>query len=69
MIIKHLVELETVINENVNIPQVQIIKAMSEQQRQEFFTEAATSLIADKLEDANEGNTWALLRIAEKESV
>lgn len=69
MIIKHLVELETVINENVNIPQVQIIKAMSEQQRQEFFTEAATSLVAGMLGDVNEGNTWALLRIAEKESV
>ena len=69
MIIKHLVELETVINDNANIPQVEIIKSMSEQERQEFFTEAATALIADKLEDANEGNTWALLRIAEKESV
>ena len=69
MIIKHIVELETVINDNANIPQVEIIKSMSEQERQEFFTEAATSLVAGMLGDVNEGNTWALLRIAEKESV
>jgi hypothetical protein len=69
VIIKHIVELETVINDNANLPQVQMIKAMSEQERQEFFTEASTSLVAEMLGDANEGNTWALLRIAEKESV
>ncbi len=69
MIIKHIVELETVINDNANIPQVEIIKSMSEQERQEFFTEAGTSLVARMLGNVNEGNSWAVLRIAEKESV
>ena len=69
MIIKHVVELETVILDNANLPQVEIIKSMSEQERQEFFTETATSLVAGMLGDANKGNSWALLRIAEKESV
>ena len=69
MIIKHIVELETIINEDIDNPQVQAIKAMPEQIRQQFFTEAATSFIADKLDNANAGNSWALLRIAEKESV
>ena len=69
MIIKHIVELETVINEDIDIPQVRAIKAMPEEVRQQFFTEAATSFVADQLGDANAGNSWALLRIAEKESV
>lgn len=69
MIIKHIVELETVILDNANLPQVEIIKSMSEQERQEFFTEAGTSLVAKMLGNINEGNSWAVLRIAEKESV
>ena len=69
MIIKHVVELETVILDNANLREVAMIKSMSEQERQQFFTEAATSLVAGMLGDANEGNSWALLRIAEKESV
>ena len=69
MIIKHIVELETVINEDIDIPQVRLIKAMSEQERQQFFTEAAISLVSDMLGDANEGNTWAFLKLTEKESV
>jgi hypothetical protein len=69
VIIKHIVELETVILDNANLPQVEIIKSMSEQERQEFFTEAGTSLVARMLGNVNEGNSWAVLRIAEKESV
>ena len=69
MIIKHIIELETVILDNANLREVAMIKSMSEQERQQFFTEAATSLVAGMLGDANEGNSWALLRIAEKESV
>ena len=69
MIIKHVVELETVILDNANLREVAMIKSMSEQERQQFFTEAATSLVAGMLGDANEGNSWALLRVAEKESV
>ena len=69
MIIKHIVELETVILDNSNEPSVLAIKAMSEQERQQFFTEAGTSLVAKMLGNVNEGNSWAVLRIAEKESV
>jgi hypothetical protein len=69
VIIKHIIELETVILDNANLREVAMIKSMSEQERQQFFTEAATSLVAGMLGDANEGNSWALLRIAEKESV
>ncbi len=69
MIIKHIVELETVILDNANLPEVEIIKSMSEQERQRFFTEAGTSLVARMLGNINEGNSWAVLRIAEKESV
>jgi len=69
VIIKHIVELETVILDNANLPEVEIIKSMSEQERQEFFTEAGTSLVARMLGNVNEGNSWAVLRIAEKESV
>ncbi len=36
MIIKHIVELETVILDNANLPEVEIIKSMSEQERQRF---------------------------------
>ena len=69
MIIKHIVELETVINEDSDEPSINLIKAMPEPVRQQFFTEAATSLVAGMLGDANKGNSWAVLRIAEKESV
>jgi len=69
VIIKHIVELETVILENSNEPSVLAIKAMSEQERQRFFTEAGTSLVARMLGNVNEGNSWAVLRIAEKESI
>jgi hypothetical protein len=69
VIIKHIVELETVILDNSNEPSVLAIKAMSEQERQQFFTEAGTSLVAKMLGNVNEGNSWAVLRIAEKESV
>ena len=69
MIIKHIVELETVILDNANLPEVEIIKSMSEQERQRFFTEAGISLVARMLGNVNEGNSWAVLRIAEKESV
>jgi hypothetical protein len=69
VIIKHIVELETVILDNSNEPSVLAIKAMSEQERQQFFTEAGTSLVARMLGNVNEGNSWAVLRIAEKESV
>jgi len=69
VIIKHIVELETVILDNSNEPSVLAIKAMSEQERQQFFTEAGTSLVARMLGNVNEGSSWAILRIAEKESV
>ena len=69
MIIKHVIELETVINEEANEVSVYKIKGMSEENRQEFFTQAAKEMIAQVLENMNKGHSWAVLRIAEKESV
>ena len=69
MIIKHLVELETVINEESNEPAAKVIIAMSEEERNQFFKEAGESMIGSFLTMANEGNSWAFLRIAEKASV
>ena len=69
MIIKHVIELETVINEEVNELTVYKIKGMSEENRQEFFTQAAKGMIAQVLENMNKGHSWALLRVAEEQSV
>ena len=69
MIIKHVIELETVINEEVNELSVYKIKGMSEKNRQEFFTQAAKEMIAQVLENMNKGHSWALLRVAEEQSV
>jgi hypothetical protein len=69
MIIKHVIELETVINEEVNEVTVYRIKGMPEATRQQFFTEAAKEMIGAALEKMNEGNTWAILRVAEEQSV
>jgi len=69
MIIKHVIELETVINEEVNELSVYKIKGMPETIRQEFFTEAAKEMIGAALVKMNEGNTWAILRVAEEQSV
>ena len=67
MIIKHLVELETVINEESSEPTAKQILAMSEEMRNAFFQVAGTEMIANMLEksNVNEGNTWALLRVAQ----
>jgi len=69
MIIKHVIELETVINEEVNEVSVYKIKGMSEENRQQFFTQAAKEMISQVLENMNEGHTWAMLRVAEEQSV
>ena len=69
MIIKHVIELETVINEEINELSVYKIKGMSEENRQEFFTQAAKEMIAQVLENMNKGHSWALLRVAEEQSV
>ena len=42
---------------------------MSEENRQEFFTQAAKEMIAQVLENMNKGHSWALLRVAEEQSV
>lgn len=68
MIIKHVVNLETVINEDVNNPGVHSILAMSEETRNAFFQAAGAGLIREMLKAANDGNTWAELRVA-KETV
>lgn len=66
MIIKHLVELETVINEESNEPSAKAIISMSEEERNKFFQEAGEGMIGQFLDMANEGNSWALIRIAKK---
>ena len=53
MIIKHIIELETVINEEVNELSVHRIKGMPEATRQEFFTEAAKEMIGAALVQMN----------------
>jgi len=68
MIIKHVVELETVINEEANNPEVRTILSMSEEARNAFFQTAGTDMIRKILKQVNNGNTWAELRIA-KETV
>ena len=68
MIIKHVVNLETVINEDVNSPEVHSILAMSEETRNTFFQAAGASMIREMLKQVNDGNTWAELRVA-KENV
>ena len=64
MIIKHIVELETFINEDSNEPTAKIILAMPESDRNQFFAEAGRDLVAEFLQQANDGNTWAELRVA-----
>jgi len=61
------VELETVINEESPEPTVKEILSMSEEMRNAFFQVAGTEMIANMLEksNVNEGNTWALLRVAQ----
>ncbi len=67
MIIKHLVELETVINEESPEPTVKEILSMSEEMRNSFFQVAGTEMIADLItkNKLNEGSSWALLRVAQ----
>lgn len=69
MIIKHIVELETVINEEISNPAVMAITSMSETERNQFFQEAGEAMVADFVSQANEGNSWALLRVVKKELI
>ena len=69
MIIKHLVELETVINEESPEPTVKRILNMPEDIRNAFFQVSGTEMIEMLLERANDGNSWAQLRVAKKETV
>ena len=59
--------LETVINEDTNTMDVSRIQAMTEEQRVEFFSQAATSLLSEMLTKMNKGNTWAVLQVKETE--
>ena len=65
MIIKHLVELETVINEESPEPTVKEILSMSEEMRNSFFQVAGTEMITNLLDKVNEGSSWAILRVAQ----
>jgi len=59
--------LETVINEDTNTMDVSRIQAMTEEQRVEFFSQAASSLLSQLLVNINEGNSWAVLQVKETE--
>ena len=69
MIIKHLVELETVINEESPEPTVKKILDMPEEFRNMFFQQSGVEMIEMLLKQANDGNSWAELRVAKKETV
>ena len=69
MIIKHLVELETVINEESPEPTVKKILDMPENVRNMFFQQSGVEMIEMLLKQANDGSSWAQLRVAKKETV
>jgi hypothetical protein len=67
VIIKHIVELETIINEDSPEPSVKTILSMPEDIRNEFFRISGTEMIAELMSklNVNEGCTWAELRVAQ----
>ena len=67
MIIKHIVELETIINEESQDSTARVILSMPEDIRNSFFQVSGTEMIADLLQkvNVNEGCTWAELRVAQ----
>jgi CBS domain containing-hemolysin-like protein len=67
VIIKHLVELETVINDESDDFTAKQILAMPEDMRNTFFQVSGTAMIADLLEkvDVNKDSSWAILRVAQ----
>lgn len=67
MIIKHIVQLETVINDESDDRVAKQILAMPEDVRNAFFQVSGTEMIADLLEkvNVNEGSSWAILRVAQ----
>lgn len=71
MIIKHLVELETVINLESPEPAVKAILNMPEDERNTFFAQAGSEIIAELIEkqNVNEGSTWAKLQVAKVQTV
>ena len=65
MIIKHIVELETVISDESPDPTAKRVLSMPEDLRNEFFQTAGTEMIEQLLVQANEGHSWAILRVAQ----
>jgi hypothetical protein len=65
VIIKHLVELETVINEESPEPTVKKILDMPEEFRNMFFQQSGVEMIEKLLEQVNDGHSWAQLRVAQ----
>lgn len=63
MIINHIVNLESFINENSDEPAVKMILAMSDEERQQFFQKAGEGILNNFMDQINEGCTWAELRI------
>lgn len=66
MIIKHIVELETVIQDDSQDETAKQILAMPEESRIAFFQAAGVGIVAGLLEKigVNENSTWAELRVA-----
>ena len=67
MIIKHIVELETIINEESQDSTAKVILSMPEDVRNSFFQVSGTEMIAELMSklNVNEGCTWAELRVAQ----
>lgn len=65
MIIKHIINLETHINEDSNEPAVKMILDMPEETRNAFFQDAGEGMITFLLEAANQGHSWAKLQVAQ----
>jgi hypothetical protein len=65
VIIKHIVELETVINEESPEPTVKKILDMPEEFRNMFFQQSGVEMIEQLLEQVNDGHSWAQLRVAQ----
>lgn len=64
MIIKHTIELETEINEEKASPLVMLqLDNMTSQEVHKFFDDAAREFIRNYLVEANEGHTWAEVRV------
>ncbi len=66
MIYKHIVELETIINEDSTDPSALTLIAMSDEERTQFLNQLSAIVVQDCFDKVgvNEGMTFAELRVA-----